>query len=243
MSIKPLTIVNGIIQDREINGIPIKINIVEPDGKRNVRTLIPLGEWWGVTQHSTGNIQATASDEAHSKWMQNVENADRLYVSAHIFIDEDSISQVLPLNEEGYHAGDGKNGPGNTHTIAVENCENGNLEKTERNAKIFIASLLIAKGGIVYKHQDWNGKYCPRTILRDGRWEAYVNEINEFMSNSTLHEWKKEGFDWFIENGLMNNPEIWIKKINGTMETYAVLIFIKRAIENLTIKLRKSLKD
>jgi len=28
-----------------------------------------------------------------------------------------------------------------------------------------------------------------------------------------------------------------------TMETYAVLIFIKRAIENLTIKLRKSLKD
>lgn len=231
--IKKLTIVNGIIQDKEIGGIPIKVDIVEPKGKRNVRTLIPLKEWWGVTQHNTGNTHPTAGDEMHAKWMQNVENIDEDYVGAHIFIDSDSITQVIPLNEECYHAGDGKNGDGNTHTIAVETCENTNVAKAEYNSKIFIACLIKTKGGNIYKHQDWNGKFCPRVILREGRWDSYVKEVMSLVNQNSIPKWKTEGFDWFVKTGLMNNPEIWIKQLDKPMPTYAVLNLIKRAVESL----------
>lgn len=233
MILRKLTIVDGIIQDKEIGGIPVKLDIVEPKGKRNVRTLIPLKEWWGVTQHDTGNDAPTASDEMHGEWSQNVENSDKLYVGAHLYVDEDSITQVIPINEEAYHAGDGVDGNGNTHTIAVEMCINGNLIKSEQNAKHLVASLLLTKGGILFKHQDWNGKYCPRTILEDGRWEHYKESVYQCMNRFDMDNWKLEGFDWFVEKGFMNNPDIWIDELDDAMPTYAILNLIKRAVESL----------
>ena len=83
MSITKLNIKNGIIQDKFIDGIPVKIDIVEPKGRRNVRTLIKMPEVIGITDHNTGNSAPTAGDELHARWMQNVENADKQYVSAH----------------------------------------------------------------------------------------------------------------------------------------------------------------
>lgn len=182
--IKALTIKKGIIQDKEIDGIPVITKIVTPKGKNNVRSLIAMPEVIGVTNHNTGNSKADDSD--HAKWIQNVEDADKLYVSPHIFVDCDSITQVIPLNEVGWHAGDGR-GNGNMKTIGVEICEDREIEKAEENAKKLNAALLLTfKGAKVYKHQDWNGKYCPHIILKRGGWDAFVKDIDNLVKAATV---------------------------------------------------------
>lgn len=134
MKIKKINIVDGIIQDKFVGDVPIMIKIIKPKGKTNVRTLIKINECIGITNHNTGNITPTASDEMHAKWLQSVENVDKEYVSVHFFVDEDSIIQTVPIDEVTNNAGDGR-GPGNFKTISIEICENGNEQKAEENAK------------------------------------------------------------------------------------------------------------
>lgn len=186
MGITKLNIKNGIIQDKFIDGIPVKIDIVEPKGKRNVRTLVKMPEVIGVTNHNTGNSAPTATDTAHANWLQNVENADTLYVSPQIFVDHDSITQAIPIDEVGYHAGDGR-GDGNYKTIAIEICQNANILKAEENAKKLNAALIMTYPHFkIYKHQDWSNKYCPRVILSTGRWSKFVRDINELVKGATV---------------------------------------------------------
>ena len=172
-----LTISNGIVQGTAIGGVPFSAKIVKPVGIKNVRTGIFMAEVIGVTVHNTANTAPSADDTMHASWLQSVENADQQYISVHFFVDQNSITQTVPVNEVCFHAGDGK-GDGNRKTISVEICENGDNAKAEANAKILVASLLATYPGIkVYKHQDWSGKYCPRVILRRNGWQAFVDSI------------------------------------------------------------------
>jgi N-acetyl-anhydromuramyl-L-alanine amidase AmpD len=192
--LKKLTIINGIIQDKFIDDIPVKIQIVEPKGKTNVRTLIKMKECIGITNHNTGNSTPSAGDEVHAKWIQNVENDDKQYVSVHLFVDQDSITQTIPLDEVTFNAGDGK-GDGNYKTISIEICENANVDKAEENAKKLNASLILTYPTLkIFKHQDWSGKYCPRVILAKNGWNKFVEDINIYVKNATVKpiEEKKE---------------------------------------------------
>lgn len=187
MSINKLNIVNGIIQDNSIDGIPVKRNIVDPKGLKNVRTLIKMSQTIGITYHNTGNSAPTAGDEAHAKWLQNVENADKEYVSVHFFVDENSITQTVPIDEVTYHAGDGK-GNGNYKTISIEICENANIQKAEENAQKLGAALRKTFNGLnIYKHQDWNGKFCPHVILSRGGWDKFKNDIYKLEAGSNIN--------------------------------------------------------
>ncbi|MDF2520835.1 MAG: hypothetical protein K0R84_1463 [Clostridia bacterium] len=184
MALSKLNIIDGIIQDRYIDDIPVKLQIVKLMRKRNVRTLIKLKECIGITNHNTGNSAPSAGDELHAKWMQNVENIDKQYVSAHLFVDQDSITQVIPLDEVTYNAGDGK-GDGNYKTISIEICENGNVLKAEENAKKLNAALIMTYPNLkVFKHQDWSGKFCPRVILTRNGWDKFVEDIAEYVKRA-----------------------------------------------------------
>jgi N-acetylmuramoyl-L-alanine amidase len=185
MGINKLNIVNGIIQDKFIDGIPVKVQIVQPSGVKNVRTLMKMTEVIGITNHNTGNSAPTAGDELHAKWLQNVENADKQYVSVHLFVDQDSITQTVPLDEVCYHAGDGS-GNGNRKTISIEICENANVLKAEDNAKKLNAALLLTYPNLkIYKHQDWSGKYCPHVLLdRPNGWANFIADINAYVKGS-----------------------------------------------------------
>lgn len=186
MAINKLNVVNGIIQDRFVDEIPVKLQIVKPIGKRNTRTLIKMKDCIGITNHNTGNSSPTAGDELHAKWMQKVENADTQYVSAHLFVDQDSIIQTIPLDEVTYHAGDGK-GDGNYKTISIEICENTKLLKAEENAKKLNAALLLTYPRLkIFKHQDWSGKFCPRVILAKNGWSKFVEDINNYVRGASV---------------------------------------------------------
>ncbi|MBF4693625.1 peptidoglycan recognition protein family protein [Fusibacter ferrireducens] len=246
--IKKLTIVNGIVQDQKIGEINFKADIVKPSGKHNVRTqiLLDLKTALGITNHNTGNNAPTASDEMHAKWMQNVENADETYVGAHFFVDEDSIMQVLPINEVAYHAGDGK-GNGNMKTIAIEICENGNILKAEENAKMLNAALILTYPHFkIYKHQDWSGKYCPRVILGRNSWDdfkadimAYVEDAQKETLKNVVEEWKLKGLEFVSEEEIITDYKYWLANINGELDPWAIFIMIQKTL----IKVRQEIKE
>lgn len=181
--INKLTIVNGIIQDNNILGVPFKRDIVVPKGKSNVYTRIPMIPI-GVAVHNTSNPAPTATDEAHARWLQSVEDADKQYVSVHFFVDDDSITQTIPINMVTYNAGDG-NGPGNFKHVSVEICENGNILKAEENAKKLIASLqyTMSQLKVIRTHQSFSGKYCPHVLLsRKNGWTNFVSDIGKILN-------------------------------------------------------------
>jgi len=219
--IKELTIVDGIIQDKFIDGIPVNISIIEPSGNANVRTLIPMTNIIGITNHNTGNSALGATDTSHANYFQDVENADQKYVGAHLFVDCDSITQILPLNEVAYHAADGK-GNGNYHTLSIEICENKDNEIAEENGKKLNAALLLTYGTdlALYKHQDWSGKFCPRVILaRTNGWEDFCQDIRGIVTEATTETIIEEDEEMQIRYNTIEEVPEWaqetIKKLIG----------------------------
>ncbi len=211
--IKKLNVVGGIIKDKTIGNIPFNLDIVKPKGKRNVRTMKPMKKVIGITNHNTANTSPTAGDEKHAEYLQKQENLDKQYVSVHFFVDEDSITQTVPITEITWHAGDGVDGKGNTQTISIEICENGNLEKAIQNAQILNACLIKTYPELkVYKHQDWSGKYCPRKILDiPNGWEDFVNGIYKLVQETPKTAWEREveeAVNWALENHISDGTRL-----------------------------------
>lgn len=169
-----MIIKNGIIQEDSIAGVELVKMIARPKTgfafpNRELSSLI------GVTIHNTGNADPTADALAHARYVQTVENQGHGYQSSyHFCVDDKRIVQILPTNKIAWHAGDGANGTGNSKTLAIEICENGDHKKAEENALILAGALMAYYKGIeIYKHQDWNGKYCPHLILERGGWKRF----------------------------------------------------------------------
>ena len=110
--------------------------------------------------------------------------------SFHFAVDDKEVVQGLPLNRNGWHAGDG-NGKGNRKGIGIEICYSNSggerFAKAEKLAAQFIAQLLKERGwGLdrVTKHQDYSGKYCPHRTLDLG-WQRFLNLISGALNETT----------------------------------------------------------
>lgn len=204
---------NGIITDDSIAGVPFERAIIAADANPHVRTGIPLQTIRGITNHNTGNPAPTADARAHAHWLAGVEAQDSDYIGAHFFVDGDRIVQTLPINEVAWHAGDGQ-GPGNMTTLAIEICETTPLAAAEANALVLNAALLIDHPDWqIYKHQDWSGKYCPRRILAEGRWPAFVEAIRQRVAqlqeslqpvpDDAPSPWAADAIHWAKATGLL----------------------------------------
>ena len=123
-------------------------------------------------------------------------NADYFYktyrgASAHYFVDETSIWQVVEDNDSAWAVGGGKQSQKgasmygvikNSNSISIEMCvkkdKNGNWyyeEETLNNTRDLVLHLMN-KYGIaaknVYRHFDVTGKYCPANYLTDSTWKS-----------------------------------------------------------------------
>ncbi|MCY7665757.1 N-acetylmuramoyl-L-alanine amidase family protein, partial [Bacillus safensis] len=124
-----------------------------------------------ITVHNTANTAKGANAASHAAFVKRSSTA----VSWHYTVDENVIYQHLPLNENGWHAGDGR-GAGNMKSIGIEICENsdGNFEKAVENAQWLIRQLMQDQGislSNVVPHKHWSGKECPRRLL--DRWDSF----------------------------------------------------------------------
>ncbi|MEH6896341.1 N-acetylmuramoyl-L-alanine amidase [Bacillus velezensis] len=136
-----------------------------------------------ITVHNTANTAKGASAAMHARYEKNPETP----TSWHFTVDEKEIYQHLPLNENGWHAGDGNRGTGNRKSIGIEICENsdGDFEKAVANAQWLIKKLMKEQGISlvnVVPHKHWSGKQCPRKLL--GRWDSFKAGISGASSSS-----------------------------------------------------------
>jgi len=171
-----------------------------------------------VTVHMTGNAAPGANAYRHALWLYNLAE-----YSWHLTVDDAEIWQSLLETEQGWHAGDGLNGPGNTMSIAVEICMNSDID--QEAAYVLGARLvayLLSRGhgykGIV-QHNYWTGKDCPQLIRAvPGKWEWFLSKVEEFSDvGMTLEERAKldrierllggeqKVIDWDIGVAMHNN--------------------------------------
>lgn len=196
-----------------VNGVPIKQMMMPVrEDKRTGIAMKPLY----VTIHNTGSNGSGANAYAHAN---NQIYDSRTYISWHYTVDNNEIFQSMPMNEVGFHAGDGLL-LGNGATIGIEICENsdGNYAQAEKNAAYLTAQILYENGlpsDAVRMHHDWSGKNCAQNILErtDGSmgWDAfkalvkqeYDRLMAENASNIEINTSIPEGYEAFlVENNL-----------------------------------------
>lgn len=143
----------------------------------------------GICVHNTANDASAKNEIAYM-----IGNTNQ--TSFHIAVDDIEAVQGLPLDRNGWHAGDGANGDGNRKHIAIEICYSKSggekFDKAEDNAAELIAQLLKERNwGVerVKKHQDFSGKYCPHRTLDLG-WDRFINKIKSKLGGSMADMYK-----------------------------------------------------
>lgn len=158
------------------------------EGQTNQRPGHPMQPRY-ITIHNTANTNEGADAEMHARYLHN--GASGRVVSWHFTVDDRQIYQHIPLNENGWHAGDGGEGTGNRESIGIEICENsdGAFGKAVAHAVWLIKKLMTEHDiGIenVVPHQYWSGKNCPRRLL--DQWTGFKKRIENSEAGSPIKE-------------------------------------------------------
>ena len=121
------------------------------------------------------------------------------FLTWHFSVDDSSIYQSLPTNEQGQHAD--YEGLGNRASIGIEMCENaGNSFPATLDRTARLTAWLMKKHRIPLKnvvpHQHWRRirhsdgrdlghKNCPKPLLTNGKlgpkWFAFKKRIESYM--------------------------------------------------------------
>ncbi len=183
------------------------IQMTLPQSKYNIKCPYAMPNPSRVVVHNTAS---DASAKSEISYMQG----NGYEVSYHYAVDDVRAVQGLPLNRNGWHAGDGQ-GAGNRQGIGVEICYSKSggdrFIKAEKNGALLVAMILVEKGwGLdrVTKHQDyWQGtyyKYCPHRTLDLG-WQRFLNmvqaEVNNLKNESSAPNRKKVAYNATIVGG------------------------------------------
>ena len=142
-----------------------------------------------ITIHNTDDINEAAGTNDAEQYARATFNGNMNGVTVHFYIDETACWQILPMNEVGYHAADGYNGPGNTKSVAIEIIEkNGktadDIKAEDRGAKL--AAWLLYKYNLpidrLKTHHDWYPKkYCPAYILP--HWDEFKTKVEKYLDD------------------------------------------------------------
>lgn len=139
-----------------------------------------------LTIHQTDNTGYGANAAAHA----NLQS--RLWPNAtwHWTVDDKEAVQSFEHDVQCWHAGDGRNGVGNTDSIAIEFCLNsdGDYEKAFDNTARLAAKILKEEDiplTRMVQHNKWSGKNCPSRIRKDVAWNRFVTLTERYMRTGT----------------------------------------------------------
>jgi len=178
-------------------------------GLRITEALIPEGRYGRhkirymrpgfITIHSTQNSARGAGARTHARLLQRggltSKHNSLGYLTWHFTVDDHSIYQSLPTNEQGQHAD--YEGTGNRRSIGIEMCENrGNSRSATLDRTARLTAELMRRHGIplrnVVPHQHWlmirhsdrknlGHKNCPHFLLDNGKpgrkWRAFLDRV------------------------------------------------------------------
>jgi len=144
---------------------------------RPFRKLVQLK---GIIIHWTANVGSKADAQAHYRYFSK----NKVNASAHYFVDDHEVVQLIPDDEVAWHIGDkqrfdnlpyrnalvpkGQNP--NDFFIGIEMCvyKEANQQKVLENT-IELVKNLLSKHKLttdqVYRHYDMTGKDCPKMFL------------------------------------------------------------------------------
>ena len=152
------------------------------------------------------------SDEGNSNYFAN----NKVYASAHYFVDGDSVTQSVPDEYVAYSVGDkkysncNKTGGGkfygqctNANSISIELCDevrNGKYDFTKATIEnaIELTKSRMKKYNVdinrVIRHFDVTGKNCPAPFVDNALWSEFKSIITESgdLTMSQYEELKKE---------------------------------------------------
>ena len=146
-----------------------------------------------IVLHYTGNAKDTAYNNA--KYF----NGGNRNASAHYFVDDNNIYQVVEDNKGAWHVGNTKTEVNNKNSIGIEMCCSGNYQvssKTEANA-IELVKHLMAKYNIpianVRTHAEVTkyGKTCPNWNANN--WQRWNNFKAKLVAKPTIQPTTSNG--------------------------------------------------
>lgn len=182
-------------------GVPITHNILSASAPNRPGRKLPTDGQLYIVIHETGNTNVGADAASQINYLKSAEAQSRS-VSYHLSVDDHAIVQGLPLDEIGWHAGDGCDDPavdiGCFRSVAIETCVNrdGNKEQTRRNLAELIARICAGDPAF-----DWGGgssrgrfdidhlaqhnwvsddrKDCPHFIRAENFWSTLMTWVDE----------------------------------------------------------------
>ncbi|WP_411680069.1 N-acetylmuramoyl-L-alanine amidase [Clostridium thailandense] len=139
-----------------------------------------------IVVHDTANTDRGADAEAHYRYF----NGGDRQSSAHYFVDDKEIVQLVEDYNASWHCGDGggRYAITNHNSIGVEICVNSDCsyEKAVSNA-VDLVKFLMQKYSIsidrVVRHYDASRKICPQS-MSDNNWERWWNFKNRLTSSA-----------------------------------------------------------
>lgn len=165
----------------EVLGVPLSVQYISPEIDNRPGTLRQIKY---IVIHETANHSEGADAQAHADYLAAGGDAE---TSWHYTVDDHQIVQHIPDNEVSWNAGDKlrENG-GNLNGISIELCVNddGDFEKTFDNGARLTAYLLSCYDldtGAVLQHFNFNGKNCPMTIRETGRWDEFIQLVEQYL--------------------------------------------------------------
>lgn len=139
-----------------------------------------------IVIHYTGNPGKGANADAHYRYLQGATR----YGSAHYFVDDHEIIQVIGDNQTAWACGDNQgygtalNGCTNHSSISIEMCVNsdGDFNKTLFNTIELTKELLrLYPQANVCRHYDVSRKSCPAMMAgpNNPKWNSFLEEIKK----------------------------------------------------------------
>lgn len=134
-----------------------------------------------IVVHDTGNKNIGAGAINHYKYFAG---GDR-QASAHYFVDDKGVVQIIEDAHASWHCGDGRGkfGITNTNSIGIEICVNpdSNYNIALDNTIVLIRELMsyynIPKRCVV-RHFDASGKICPKS-MSENNWKAWKDFLEK----------------------------------------------------------------
>lgn len=141
-------------------------------------------------------VGAVSSAENNAKYFYNAYRG----ASAHYFVDEKSIWQVVEDYNDAWHVGGAKkyyNSCRNNNSIAIEMCCKKNskgewyFEEDTINNTLWLAKMIVQKYNIplhkVVRHYDVTHKNCPAPYVEDAKaWEIFKIRLQEMINMADM---------------------------------------------------------
>ena len=176
----------------------------------------------GLVMHWTADPGATDVNEQN--FFDGSDGGGGRYASAHMFVDRDSATLTMPLDEVAYHANEKpcrvdklkatapyySNGGANLTSIGIEMCvekdgtiHGATVKKAEQIAADLCKTYKLNPLVDIYRHNDITGKNCPAPWVDHPelftQFKKDVNAIINPVVNDTYAIKSGDNF-WVLEN-------------------------------------------